>query len=86
MTVLRKCVVVGLITGTSLVAAPAVVVAGPPVGQCPTAAWRLLPAPDEATGAPSTDVNGNGLSCYLEAPKGSGIFTVIDDVARSPHA
>ena len=82
---LRKSMLVGLVSGASLIAAPNAAVAIPPEGECPTPRWELRAAPSEATGAPSTDVNRNGLSCYLEAPEGGGIFTIIDDVARSPH-
>ncbi len=83
---MRRSALVGVIGGASLLAWPSAVGAGAPVGQCPTAEWEHRAAPSHGTGGQSFDVNGNGLSCYLEAPKGSGLFTVIDDVARSPHA
>ena len=35
--------------------------------------------PVDSTGTASFDQNGDGLSCYLEAPEGGGIFTVIDN-------
>ena len=49
-------------------------------------AVSLLASPSGGSGTASVDVNGNGLSCFLEEPEGSGLFTVIDDVARAPHA
>jgi len=42
-----------------------------------TQAWELLPTGD--IDSPSVDGNGDGLSCFHEAPKGSGIFTVVDN-------
>jgi hypothetical protein len=57
----------------------------PPVGGCPTPEWELRasPAPGETSGEQSNDQNGDGLSCYLEAPEGGGIFTIIDNVVRN---
>jgi hypothetical protein len=51
-----------------------------PVGGCPTDSWvlRASPPPD-IPGSPSVDGNGDGLSCYLEAPVGGGVFTIIDN-------
>ena len=83
----RRGALIGTIGAASLLAWPASVgAAGAPTGECPTAAWQLLPAPGGGQGVPSADVNGNGLSCWLEAPEGSGIFTIMDDVVRAPHA
>lgn len=50
-----------------------------PVGGCPTDEWILDAAPTDVKGITSTDGNGDGLSCYLEAPEGGGIFTIIDN-------
>ena len=86
MTWMRKGALVAVISGASLLAWPTAVGAGAPIGECPTAKWELRASPSGASGAVSVDVNGNGLSCWLEEPAGSGLFTVIDDVARSPHA
>jgi hypothetical protein len=58
----------------------------PPVGGCPTPEWELRasPAPGETPGAEqSNDQNGDGLTCYLEAPEGGGIFTIMDNVVRN---
>jgi hypothetical protein len=56
-----------------------------PTGGCPTAKWILDEAPSgDTTGTPSVDGNGDGLSCYLEAPVGSGIFTIIDNRVVRP--
>ena len=55
-----------------------------PVGGCPTDRWILDPAPTEGSGLTSTDGNGDGLSCYLEAPIGGGIFTIIDNRVVRP--
>jgi hypothetical protein len=52
-----------------------------PVGGCPTDRWVLRDAP---ASIPSADFNGDGRSCFLEAPVGSGIFTVIDNVIHRP--
>lgn len=54
-----------------------------PVGGCPTPSWELRATIDGATGAPSADGNGDGLSCYLEAPEGGGIFTIVDNRVRT---
>ena len=86
MICMRKSVWVGAISAAALLAWPTAVGAGPPIGECPTGSWVLRAAPSGGSGVVSTDLNGNGLSCYLEEPKGSGLFTVIDDVARAPHA
>jgi hypothetical protein len=85
MSQLRKRLLIGLVSGASLVAAPNAAVAIPPVGECPGPKWELRAAPTDVSGQPSVDVNRNGLSCYMEAPEGGGIFTIIDDVARSPR-
>ena len=82
----RKSVWVGVISAAALLAWPTAVGARPPIGECPTGSWEHRAAPSEGSGVVSTDLNGNGLSCYLEEPEGSGLFTVIDDVARAPHA
>jgi len=56
-----------------------------PVGGCPTERWILdATPPADITGSPSADGNGDGLSCFLEAPKGSGIFTIIDNRVVRP--
>jgi hypothetical protein len=76
----RRIVIIStLLIGSTLAAAPAAV-AKPPVGGCPTSEWELRasPAPD-ITGSASVDQNGDGLSCYLEAPEGGGIFTIVDN-------
>ena len=56
--------------------------ARPPVGGCPTPEWELRasPAPGESPGWQSNDMNGDGLSCFLEKPEGGGVFTIIDNV------
>jgi hypothetical protein len=55
-----------------------------PIEGCPTASWELRPTPSgDLSGTPSFDVNGDGMSCFLEAPEGSGIFTIIDNVVRN---
>ena len=86
MASLRRTALVAVIGGGSLLAWPTAVGARSPIGECPTAAWELRAAPSGGSGTASVDVNRNGLSCFLEAPEGGGVFTVIDDVARSPHA
>jgi hypothetical protein len=83
---MRRSALVGVISAASLLAWPTAVGAGAPIGECPTGAWELRAAPSGGSGLQSVDVNGNGLSCFLQAPEGSGLFTVIDDVARAPHA
>jgi hypothetical protein len=56
-----------------------------PIGGCPTDRWILDAAPGEdPIGSPSVDGNGDGLSCYLEAPVGGGIFTIIDNRVVRP--
>ena len=77
---MRRIVIISaLLIGSTLAAAPAAV-AKPPVGRCPTSSWELRESPPgDITGTPSADQNGDGLSCYLEAPEGGGIFTIIDN-------
>ena len=56
-----------------------------PVGGCPTDRWILAPAPTgDISGITSADGNGDGLSCYLEAPVGGGIFTIVDNRVVRP--
>jgi hypothetical protein len=63
-------------------AAPAA--ADPPIGGCPSPKWELRASPTEdVSGTPSVDVNGDGMSCYMEAPEGGGIFTIIDNVVKN---
>lgn len=54
--------------------------ASPPVAGCPTSAWVLRDAPAIGTATGSFDQNHDGLACWLEAPRDSGLFTVIDNV------
>jgi hypothetical protein len=62
-------------------ASPAAAV--PPVGGCPTPEWELRASPSGAvSGAPSVDLNGDGMSCWLEAPEGSGLFVIMDNVVK----
>jgi hypothetical protein len=86
MTWMRRSAFIAVVAGASLFAGSTPVGASAPVGECPTAKWVLRASPSAGSGAVSVDVNGNGLSCWLEEPEGSGLFTVIDDIARSPHA
>ena len=58
-------------------------VAKPPVGGCPSSSWFLAESPDDISGSPSVDQNGDGLSCFLEAPEGGGIFTIVDNNSHS---
>lgn len=76
---MRRALVVLLWTGLMFWAPSAS--AGPPVGGCPTAEWQLRASP---VGHANADVNGDGLSCWLEAPEGGGIFTIIDNVVARP--
>ena len=79
---MRRIVIISaLLVGSTLAAAPAAV-AKPPVGGCPTSSWELRESPADISGTPSVDQNGDGLSCYLEAPEGGGIFTIIDNAVR----
>jgi hypothetical protein len=56
-----------------------------PVGGCPTDEWILQAAPTTSSGLQSADGNGDGLSCYLEAPEGGGIFTIVDNRVVRPQ-
>jgi hypothetical protein len=57
--------------------------AGPrPIGRCPTPEWELREIPPESIGTPSVDGNGDGLSCFMEAPEGGGVFTIVDNRVR----
>jgi hypothetical protein len=77
---MKRGLIVSLIVGSCLCGAMAPAAAAPPERGCPTEAWELAPAPaGDMPGSPSVDGNGDGLSCFLEAPKGSGLFTVVDN-------
>lgn len=70
MSVLSSAMAIAIFAGP--------VSAAPPDGGCPRGGWwELAPAP-----GPAADQNANGWSCRLEAPRGSGIYTYIDDVVR----
>lgn len=56
-----------------------------PVRGCPTAAWQLRAAQEGGVGDKPADANNDGLSCWLEAPVGSGIFTIIDNSSNGTH-
>jgi len=78
----RIVIISALLIGSTLAAAPAAV-ARPPVGGCPTSSWELRESPSgDITGTASADQNGDGLSCYMEAPEGGGIFTIVDNAVR----
>ena len=81
----RIAIISALLIGSTLAAAPAAV-AKPPVRGCPTSSWELRESPPvDSTGTASFDQNGDGLSCYLEAPEGGGIFTIIDNAVVRPR-
>jgi hypothetical protein len=58
-------------------------VAKPPIGGCASSSWFLAESPDDISGSPSVDQNGDGFSCFLEAPEGGGIFTIVDNNSHS---
>lgn len=72
-------VVAGLGTGLAWTGAASAAV---PVGGCPSDRWELRASPTHSTGSPAVDLNEDGLSCWMEAPEGGGIFTVQDNVVR----
>jgi len=75
----RIVIISAMLIGATLVAVPTAL-AKPPVGGCPTSEWELRASPPaDIKGSASTDQNGDGLSCYLEAPEGGGIFTIVDN-------
>jgi hypothetical protein len=76
---MKRGLIVSLVVGSCLGGVMAPAAAAPPVRGCPTEAWELLPTHTGGPGDPSADGNGDGLSCFLEAPKGSGIFTIVDN-------
>jgi hypothetical protein len=76
---MKRGLILSLVVGSCLGGAMAPVAADAPVRGCPTEAWEFRPTGDVGAGSPSADGNGDGLSCFLEAPKGSGFFTVIDN-------
>jgi hypothetical protein len=69
--------------GTLSVAWTVPAAAGPPIGGCPTPEWELRASPSGGvSGAPGVDLNGDGMSCWLEAPEGSGLFVIMDNVVK----
>ena len=76
---MKRGLIAAFVLGGCLGAAMAPAGAGRSVRGCPTEEWELHPTGDIPTGSPSADGNGDGLSCYLEAPKGSGLFTAVDN-------
>jgi hypothetical protein len=83
----RPLVKAGLVVGAVFaltITSAGFALGGPPVGGCPTAGWELRASPPpEISGWQSTDGNGDGLSCFLEAPEGGGIFTIVDNNSHS---
>ena len=65
-----------LAAGAWTVAAAAAV----PVGGCPSGRWELRASPSHSIGSPAVDLNMDGLSCWMEAPEGGGLYTVQDNV------
>jgi hypothetical protein len=79
----RRLILTTVAVGALCVALGGPAAADPPIGGCPSPKWELRASPsDDVSGTPSVDVNADGLSCYLEAPEGGGIFTVIDNVVK----
>jgi hypothetical protein len=77
---MKRGLIVSLVVASCLGGAMAPAAAAPPVRGCPTEAWELGPAPTgDFPGTPSADGNGDGLSCFLEVPTGSGFFTIVDN-------
>jgi hypothetical protein len=80
---MRRLIVVGCALGMLASPLGGSAVAKPPIGGCPTAEWFLDESPTDITGAQSVDQNGDGMSCFLEAPEGGGIFTIVDNNSHS---
>jgi hypothetical protein len=78
----RAGTVLLLIAGAVSISFPTSATASPPTRGCPTSVWVLRASPSGTTGTPSFDQNHDGLSCFLEAPRGSGLYTIIDNAAR----
>jgi hypothetical protein len=81
-TVRRAGVILLLMAGAVSISLPTSATASPPTRGCPTSEWVLRASPSGGSGVPSVDQNHDGLSCFLEAPRGSGLYTVIDNAAR----
>jgi hypothetical protein len=79
---MRRIVVLAVATVGLSMASVQTSVAAPPVGGCPTSAWHLGASPPAGQGTQSFDQNGDGQSCFLEAPRGSGLFTIVDNVVQ----
>jgi hypothetical protein len=78
-----RLVLTAVAVGALSLASAGPAAADPPIGGCPSPKWELRASPSgDVSGTASVDVNGDGLSCYLEAPEGGGIFTIIDNVVR----
>jgi hypothetical protein len=79
---MRRIVVLAVATVGLSMASVQTGVAAPPVGGCPTSEWHLGASPSGGQGTQSVDQNSDGQSCFLEAPAGSGLFTVVDNVVK----
>lgn len=75
----RVRVLLVIVTGAVSMLLPTDASADPPVRGCPTSRWVLAPNPTGDVSG-NIDQNHDGMSCFLEAPVGSGIFTIIDNV------
>jgi len=82
---MKRIVAIFVLATSISIGAIGVADAGPrPAGGCPSAKWELRAAPTgDVSGSPSVDGNGDGLSCYLEAPEGGGISTIVDNTVRT---
>lgn len=80
---MRRVLVSIAATAALLFAVAGSAMAKPPVGGCPSSEWFLDESPSDVSGSPSVDQNGDGLSCFMEAPEGGGIFTIVDNVSHS---
>ena len=84
-TTTRRVLVATAFVGALMVGGTLSPAGAKPIRGCPTAAWELRDAQEGGIGDKPADANADGKSCWLEAPVGSGIFTIIDNSSNGNH-